>query len=996
MKHDRLNFRKFYLLGVFLLSGCLSGDNGFKDLISGSIDDVDELTIETVLPDVSSVIIQQGQSQSFYATIKTPVGRTSIMTWKLDGAEVATGATYSITATPSNVGTKDLILSVTDGVHTKTRAWEVKINGPPVLTAITAGVPKVAVGSTIPIEVSAVDPNGDSLTYTWKINGAPSAHLVGVTGTGQAQLTGHIDLVGSMNLSVEVSDGSATDSYTWTAEVNYFPQACNELEFGEICTISGTPSIGDNTQPGISPIELKIKPISHSQDALGNLFLVDYQSNIIWYWNKTSSSVFRLGQMIPANTIKVVAGSGEAGTGPDGVATESALNNPRAIVYDDANSRLYIAEYSSSRVRWVDNNGYIYTGMGGGSSHVDGVSAYSHSCSNAAGLALYNDSLYVTCRNSHRVKRWDLSTDLAYTVVGEGSNSFGAGPAASTPANRPHNIYVNSMGIFVAHREVHRISFTNHSGAPITFWSGGGTITVNDGHVATIVGTGVIGTDTNTNATAGNIGDPTGLVYMNDVLYFTQLNGEYLYAVNNTGSDFTIDGITVAAGKLVRLTNGGTYNGSGVRVSLAKMYDPYDLTVDVLNPGTRLLVSDYNNNRLREIDLVTEKINDVLGSGKTRNGFYGHTQKPTYEHLFNYVTGVAFDNTSRQLFFTDASNYVIRSTDAYGRTETALSAGAGDPTVDNDVPSNSRLRVNWNANWYLSGLDLLPNRSMLIANSGSNNVRFWNRSGASGTFFDVFLQDDRVSNLAGDYLTPGNGGDGPALSISLQNPTSAKYNPVDGKVYIVDHRNHCIRSLGTDGVLTRVLGTCGTSGTSLNDVAAASLEMNLPTDIAFDSLGNLLITDRGNHRVRYWNKTASAVTIAGVTIDPGRVSIIACLNGNAASGSLNEGILATSVRCNNPTGIAVNSSNICFANMSYHNVRCISLANDATNGRIYTRAGTPPSIARAGSPVGFEQEGISGTAATLYNPTGVAFDANGDLYIGDSSNHIVRKVKLSP
>ena len=119
------------------------------------------------------------------------------------------------------------------------------------------------------------------------------------------------------------------------------------------------------------------------------------------------------------------------------------------------------------------------------------------------------------------------------------------------------------------------------------------------------------------------------------------------------------------------------------------------------------------------------------------------------------------------------------------------------------------------------------------------------------------------------------------------------------------------------------------------------------------------------------------------------------MNGSSASGSLNDGILATSARCSSPTGIAVNSTNICFTNMGYHDVRCISLAEDSTKGKIYTKAGTPPTSARAGSPYGFEQEGIAGTSATLYNPTGIAFDAAGDLYIADSQNHIVRKVKLS-
>tara|TARA_B100000609_G_scaffold29879_1_gene21017 strand:+ start:13183 stop:16062 length:2880 start_codon:yes stop_codon:yes gene_type:complete len=958
------------------------------------VDDIEELTIESALPDVNSVIIQQGQSQSFFISAKAPVGRTLTMVWTKGSTVVSTGTNYTITASLSNVGTETLSVKVSDGVISKTRSWTVKVNGPPTITPVTTGTPKVAVGSSINIVATATDPNSDLLTYTWKINGVTSSYLSGSTGT--ATLTGNDSIVGTINISLEVSDGSISVTQTWTAEVNYFPQACNTLATGQICTVSGSPSIGDSTQPGISNIDLKIKPISHSQDSLGNLFVADYLSNIIWYWNRTSSSVSRLGVTVPAYTIKVVAGSGETGAnGADGVALESALNAPRSVYYHEATGKLYIAEYGSSRVRYVDNTGYIYTGMGGGSSQVDGNTAYNHGCSNPAGLAYYNDSIYVTCRGHHRTKRWDLSTDLAYTVVGDGGNSMGNGAATSTDAGYPHNIFVNSDGIYISHRERHRITFTNHSGSPKTFWSGGGTVTVPNGNVAVIAGTGTAGSDDNTNATAGKIGNPTGLVYLNNILFFTQLDNEYLYAINDSGAPTTISGITIGAGKMRRITNAGTYNGSGVALSSAKMYDPYEITIDVLNPTNQLIVSDYANNRVRRINLADEKLYDMLGSGKTRNGSYGDTPKPTQEHLFNYVTGVTYDNTNKKILFVDANNYKVRETDQYGRTQTAVSSGNGDPSSDNEVPSSSRLKVNWSSNWYLSVVDLMSDLSLIVSNPGSNNIRLWNRSGNAKSYYDVYIQDDRISNLAGDYLNPGNGGDGTATSISLQYSNSARYNPVDGKVYVLDKGNHCLRSLATDGTLTRVLGNCGTSGSSGADVVDSALEMNAPTDIGFDSVGNVIIADRGNHRIRYWNKSASAVTVGSVTISPNHVSIIACLNGSSASGSLNDGILATSARCSSPTGIAVNSTNICFTNMGYHDVRCISLAEDSTKGKIYTKAGTPPTSARAGSPYGFEQEGIAGTSATLYNPTGIAFDAAGDLYIADSQNHIVRKVKLS-
>ena len=91
-------------------------------------------------------------------------------------------------------------------------------------------------------------------------------------------------------------------------------------------------------------------------------------------------------------------------------------------------------------------------------------------------------------------------------------------------------------------------------------------------------------------------------------------------------------------------------------------------------------------------------------------------------------------------------------------------------------------------------------------------------------------------------------------------------------------------------------------------------------------------------------------------------------------------------------GLDVNATSICFAQYARHNVRCINVGD----GRVNTVAGRAENNPRAGSPVGFEQEGVTGTNSTLYNPVDVVFDDNGDLFISDRTNHIVRKLKLSP
>ncbi|MCJ8277547.1 MAG: hypothetical protein MJK18_11950, partial [Bdellovibrionales bacterium] len=90
-------------------------------------------------------------------------------------------------------------------------------------------------------------------------------------------------------------------------------------------------------------------------------------------------------------------------------------------------------------------------------------------------------------------------------------------------------------------------------------------------------------------------------------------------------------------------------------------------------------------------------------------------------------------------------------------------------------------------------------------------------------------------------------------------------------------------------------------------------------------------------------------------------------------------------------GLALNGNNLCYAQRNRHNVRCI----DLTTGLVNTVAGNPEAAPRSGSIFDFSQEGISATSATLSYPSNITFDAQGDMYISDTYNHLIRKVKLS-
>ena len=104
--------------------------------------------------------------------------------------------------------------------------------------------------------------------------------------------------------------------------------------------------------------------------------------------------------------------------------------------------------------------------------------------------------------------------------------------------------------------------------------------------------------------------------------------------------------------------------------------------------------------------------------------------------------------------------------------------------------------------------------------------------------------------------------------------------------------------------------------------------------------------------------------------------------GNGTQGYAGDGGAATAARLNDPEGAAAVAANgdLYLADTDNNVIRKVAFAT----GIITTVAGT-------GSP-GFTGTGGPATAAKLKTPEDVALAANGDIYIADTGNHVIRKV----
>ena len=125
--------------------------------------------------------------------------------------------------------------------------------------------------------------------------------------------------------------------------------------------------------------------------------------------------------------------------------------------------------------------------------------------------------------------------------------------------------------------------------------------------------------------------------------------------------------------------------------------------------------------------------------------------------------------------------------------------------------------------------------AIVVADSDAHNVRSIDSGGV-------------ITTIAGNG-TPGNAGDGgAAVAAQLATPIEVAVGP-SSNLYIADQGGQRIRRINGAGIISTIAGA-GTPGFSGDGGPAGAAELNAPSGVSLNAVGDLYIGDSGNNRVR--------------------------------------------------------------------------------------------------------------------------------------------------
>ena len=482
------------------------------------------------------------------------------------------------------------------------------------------------------------------------------------------------------------------------------------------------------------------------------------------------------------------------------------------------------------------------------------------------------------------------------------------------------------------------------------------------GEVTTLAGSGLSGGD-NAVGTFASFENPTGIA--TDAagnVYVADPNNDLIRKIDPSGI------VTTFAGSGTR----GHIDGTGTAASFSY---PNGLATDAAG---NVYVADFSNNCIRKIT-PTGVVTTLAGSGNlgSNNGIGASA-------TFNYPNDVATDALGN-VYVVDQYNNQIRKIDPTGMVTTLAGSGVKGSANGNSASASfnfpNRLTADAAGNVYVAD----ENNNLIRKIDPVGNVTTFAGSGAFGQV------------------------DGTGSSAYFSRITTG-VSDASGNIYIADCFDNLIRKITPAGVVTTLAGS-GAVGAANGTGTEASFYY--PYSLALDAANNIYVADEGNNLIR-------KITPAGVVSTFAGNGYQTTINGTGTEASFNNPKTLTAdaagniyvgeqtpvIRKIDPNGVVTTlagsntygSADGLGAAASFSYVTGLALdevgnlyASDAVsnlirkitpNGEVTTLAGN----GNLGS-----VDGV-GKAASFANPTGIAVDDSGNIYVGDQWSSEIRKI----